>query len=78
MPDTPHRTEITRVIVNARVQTGDPRRPWADAVALADDCVVAVGSSAELRKRAPAAADVVDAHGAVLRITDGRLPGGAG
>ncbi len=77
MPDTPHRTAITRVIVNARVQTGDPQRPWADAVALADDRVVAVGSSAELRKRAPTAA-VVDAHGAVVRITDGRLAGGAG
>ncbi len=75
MPDTPHRNAITRVIVNARVRTGDPRRPWADAVALAVDRVVAVGSSAELRKLAPADVVVVDAQGADVQITDGRVSG---
>jgi predicted amidohydrolase YtcJ len=73
MPDTPDRTAITRLIVNARVETGDPRRPWADAVALAGDRVVAAGSSAELRKLAPAEVPVVDARGTVLRITNGRV-----
>ncbi|MGH7670584.1 MAG: hypothetical protein ACRENQ_13955 [Gemmatimonadaceae bacterium] len=73
MPDIPRRDTITRVIVNARVQTGDPRRPWADAVALAADRVVVVGSSAELRKLAPAGAAVIDAHGGVVQITDGRV-----
>jgi predicted amidohydrolase YtcJ len=71
MPDAFPRDEITRVIVNARIQTGDARRPWADAVAMAVDRVVVVGSSAEIRKLAPPTAQVVDAAGATLRISAG-------
>jgi predicted amidohydrolase YtcJ len=52
-----------RLVVNARIATGDPRRPWADALLMEDGRVVATGSSAELRKRAPDA-EVVDARGA--------------
>ena len=48
-------------IVNARVWTNDPRRPWADAVLVRDGRVLALGSSAELRKRAGAGVRVVDA-----------------
>lgn len=51
------------LVVNARIATGDPRRPWADAMLLEDGAVVAVGGSAELRKRA-AGAEIVDARGA--------------
>ena len=57
---------ITLAIVNARVWTGDPRRPWADAVAVAGDRIEAVGSSAEVRKRLPAGARVVDAKGGMV------------
>jgi predicted amidohydrolase YtcJ len=60
-----------RLVVNARIRTGDPRRPWADAVLLDGDRVLAVGASAELRKRAPGA-EVVDARGAELAVEDGR------
>ncbi len=56
---------VSLAIVNARVWTGDPRRPWADAVAVDGDRVQAVGSSAEVRKLA-ATARVIDAKGAVL------------
>lgn len=56
------RSPRRRLIVNARVATGDPRRPWADAVLLEDGAVVAVGQSAALRKRA-GDAEVVDAKG---------------
>lgn len=73
MPDLPTRSTITRAIVNGRIRTGDPRRPWADAVALAGDQVVAIGSSAEIRKLAPAGAAVVDAGGATLSVRDGRV-----
>ena len=52
-----------RLIVNARVATGDPQRPWADAILLEGDRVVAVGASAALRKRA-GDAEVIDAGGA--------------
>lgn len=73
MMHAPDRAAITRLIVNARVDTGDARRPWADAVALAGDRVVAAGSSAELRKLAPSGVAVVDARGALLRISGGRV-----
>ena len=54
-------------IVNARVWTNDPRRPWADGVLVREGRILAVGSSAELRKRAGAGARVVDARGLLLR-----------
>ena len=55
-------------IVNARVWTGDPRRPWADAVLVRGERIVVVGSSAEVKKRA-GAAKVVDAKG--MMVTPG-------
>jgi len=67
MPEQPSRQEITHVVVNARIATGDARRPWADAAALSGARVVAMGSSAEIRKQAPPGARVVDAGGAELR-----------
>ena len=57
---------LTLAVVNARVWTGDPRRPWADAVAVADDRIAAVGSSAEVRKLATAGTRVVDAAGGMV------------
>src|SRR6185503_2026058 len=56
----------TLAIVNARVWTGDPRRPWADAVAITGDRISAVGSSAEIRKLASPATRIVDAAGGML------------
>ncbi len=57
---------ITVAIVNARVWTGDPRRPWADAVAVRGGRLSLVGSSAEVRKLATPATRVIDARGALL------------
>ncbi len=56
---------VSLAIVNARVWTGDARRPWADAVAVAGDTIAAVGSSAEVRKLA-GKARVIDAHGQMV------------
>ena len=53
-------------IVNARVWTGDRRRPWADAVLVRGERIEAVGSSAELRKRLQPGTKVVDAHGMMV------------
>lgn len=53
-------------IVNARVWTGDAKRPWADAVAVTGERISAVGSSAEIRKLASRATHVVDAKGMLL------------
>ena len=56
-------------IVNARVWTGDVRHPWADAVLVRGERIDAVGSSAEIRKRASAGVRTVDAHG--MMVTPG-------
>ena len=56
---------ISLVIVNARIPTGDPRRPWADAIAIEGDRVVVISSSAEVMKLS-AGARVIDAKGASL------------
>jgi predicted amidohydrolase YtcJ len=56
----------TLAIVNARVWTGDSRRPWADAVAVAGDRIGVVGSSAEVMKTVSEATRVVDAKGQML------------
>jgi len=57
---------VSLAIVNARVWTGDSRRPWADAIAISGDRIVAVGSSAEVRKLAIGSARVIDAHGGMV------------
>jgi predicted amidohydrolase YtcJ len=56
----------TLAIVNGRVWTGDTARPWADAVLIGGDRIVAVGSSADIRKRASAEVRVVDANGMMV------------
>ena len=56
----------TLAVVNARVWTGDPRRPWADALAATGDRLTVVGSSAEVRKLATPSTRIVDAHGMLV------------
>ena len=62
---SPSAAPVTLAIVNARVWTGDDRRPWADAIAVADDRIASVGSSAAIRKLA-GDARVIDARGQML------------
>jgi predicted amidohydrolase YtcJ len=56
----------TLAIVNARVWTGDPRRPWADALAVERDRILAVGPGAEVRKLVTSSTRLVDARGMML------------
>jgi predicted amidohydrolase YtcJ len=56
----------TLAVVNARIWTGDPRRPWADALAVANDRILAVGSGAEIRKLTVRSTRVIDARGMML------------
>ena len=63
-------------IVNARVWTGDPRRPWADAVLVHGETLAAVGSSAEIRKRARPDTVTIDAQG--MTVVPAGLSGGDG
>jgi predicted amidohydrolase YtcJ len=53
-------------IVNARVWTGDPRRPWADGVLVRGERIEAVGSSAEVKKRAGPSTRTLDARGMMV------------
>jgi hypothetical protein len=57
---------VSLAIVNARVWTGDERRPWADAIAVSGERVSAIGSSAEIRKLVPNGARVIDAQGGMV------------
>jgi predicted amidohydrolase YtcJ len=57
---------VSLAVVNARVWTGNPQRPWADALAARGDTIAAVGSSAEVKKAAGEGARVIDAHGAMV------------
>ena len=68
----------TLAIVNARVWTGDERRPWVDAVLVRGSRIVGVGSSAEIRKRAGAAATIIDAKSMMLlpSAAEGRIANG--
>ncbi len=53
-------------IVNARVWTGDVRRPWADAVLVRGERIELVGSSAEVKKRAGSGVRTIDAAGKMV------------
>ncbi|MFL6227828.1 MAG: amidohydrolase [Pyrinomonadaceae bacterium] len=54
------------VIINANVHTLDKQRPTAEAVAVFENRVAAVGTSAEMRKLVGAQTRVIDAHGALV------------
>jgi predicted amidohydrolase YtcJ len=56
---------ITLAVVNARIWTGDSARPWAEALAVRDDRIATVGSSAAVRKLA-GNARVIDAGGKLI------------
>jgi hypothetical protein len=45
---TPRPTPVDLVIIGGRVFTGDPERPWAEAIAIRGDRIVAVGTTAEI------------------------------
>jgi predicted amidohydrolase YtcJ len=54
------------ILHNARVFTADPSHPWADAFAVRDGRIVAVGASSDLLASADAATRVVDLGGAFV------------
>jgi predicted amidohydrolase YtcJ len=54
------------VLVNGRVWTGTSDRPWAEAVAVRDGKVLAVGTAAELKKLSPSGAKLVELGGSLV------------
>lgn len=57
---------VTLAIVNARVWTGNPQAPWAQAVAVRGDRISVVGNSAAVRKLVAPSTHVIDAHGQMV------------
>jgi hypothetical protein len=63
VPDT---EAATLAVINARVWTGDVRRPWAEAVAARGERLIAVGSNDEVSRVSGSGTRVIDAKGQML------------
>jgi len=57
---------VDLVLVNGKVWTGDPGRPWAEAVAVRDGKIVMVGTAAEARRLSPSGTKLVDLGGSLV------------
>ena len=68
------------ILAGGKVFTADPARPWAEAVAIAGDHIVAVGSSAEVRPLAGSATRVIELQKRVVvpGFNDAHMHAGAG
>jgi predicted amidohydrolase YtcJ len=62
-PQTP---SASLVVTGARVWTGDPEQPWAEAVAIAADEIIAVGSAGDIATLAGDDTEVIAADGGML------------
>jgi len=65
------------IVTNARIATGDPRRPWATALAVDGGTLAAVGSAAEILKLAGPSTRIVNLAGRALELPPGSVVGGA-
>lgn len=54
------------IVTNARIYTCDSSSPWAEALAVSDGMITAVGTALEVGALATAATEVVDADGRML------------
>jgi hypothetical protein len=54
------------VLVNGRVYTLDPSRPWVEGLAIAGERIAAVGTTAEIRQRAGPRTRIIDLKGAFV------------
>jgi len=60
------KSEVTIAILNGVVWTGEPRQPWAEAIALSGDRIAAVGSTTEIRSLVSERTRVIDARGGMV------------
>ena len=58
--------EADLVLTDGRIWTVDPGRPWAEAIAVADDRILAVGSASEIETFVGDATRVIDLGGAFV------------
>ena len=63
--DARSESTVTLAVLNAKVWTGDPAHPWAEALAAAGDRLVAVGTNDDVKSRADGP-KVIDARGRVV------------
>lgn len=56
----------TLAVVNARIWTGDPLQPWAEAIAVSGERILAVSSNAAIRKLVSPSTRLVDGNGNML------------
>ncbi len=54
------------VITNAKIWTGDPARPWVEAMAIQDEYILQTGTNAEVSHLVEAAAEVIDAPDGIV------------
>jgi predicted amidohydrolase YtcJ len=59
-------TADERVLYNGKIFTGEPEHPYAEAVAIRDDKIVAVGNRGEVSKAVASGAEMVDLKGNFL------------
>jgi predicted amidohydrolase YtcJ len=62
----PDGNEPERVFYNAKIFTGEPGQPYADAVAIRGDKIVAVGARSEVMKAVGKTAEMIDLQGKTL------------
>jgi predicted amidohydrolase YtcJ len=61
-----NQADADTILTNARVYTVEDKQPWAEAVAIKDGKIVAVGSAATVAKRRGASTQVVDMGGRLI------------
>jgi len=66
-------TPATLVVTNARIVTVEDAQPEAEAIAIAGDRIVALGTSAEIARYVGPSTQVIDAHGRL--VTPGFIEG---
>ena len=59
-------SDVTLALLNANVLTMERDRPRVEAVAVAEDRIVAVGSNADIRRLSSAHTRIIDCHGLTL------------
>lgn len=65
-PPLPAPEAADLILTNGRVYTVEDGKPWAEAVAIKDGRILAVGTRAEIARRKGAKTQVVDLHGRFL------------
>ncbi|MEO8025304.1 MAG: amidohydrolase [Bryobacteraceae bacterium] len=58
--------DATLLLKNGRVWTGNPKQPWAEAVAVEGNKIVAVGSTKDVAAKAGKATEVIDLGGRLV------------